>query len=265
MISDNTIISKANVAYIANKLGYVKELNSSERLDQPAFLSTITDYFCIGDKELDKGKPLSIKSFYYILSKIDLGYPISEYSRIEYVESSREQYIDLGIKAVSTTRIETDFQLINDGVTWNTVFGARDSPTTNAFALYRYSPTYLYQWEYGTQYATSSLWNNDTYYSKHHCETNGSTVYIDSSALVCSAQTFSTNYNLYLFASNSGGTVEHYATMRMYFFNLEQDSIKIKLIPLKRKSDGKAGLYDTIGKKFYTSNGTKDFIAGPEL
>lgn len=37
------------------------------------------------------------------------------------------------------------------------------------------------------------------------------------------------------------------------------------IIPVKRKSDNKAGMYDTIGKKFYASGGSQDFIAGPEL
>lgn len=45
----------------------------------------------------------------------------------------------------------------------------------------------------------------------------------------------------------------------IYYFNIKENGKYImKLIPVKRKSDGVIGMYDTIGGKFYTSpNGAK--------
>lgn len=58
---------------------------STERLEQPigsaskpAFLSTITDFFGIGDKSLDQGNPLSVENLGYILDNFILGYPVRE-------------------------------------------------------------------------------------------------------------------------------------------------------------------------------------------
>ena len=45
----------------------------------------------------------------------------------------------------------------------------------------------------------------------------------------------------------------------LYYFNIKENGKYImKLIPVKRKSDGMIGMYDKVGGKFYTSpNGAK--------
>jgi len=45
----------------------------------------------------------------------------------------------------------------------------------------------------------------------------------------------------------------------VYYFNIKENGKYImKLIPVKRKSDGMIGMYDKVGGKFYTSpNGAK--------
>lgn len=40
---------------------------------------------------------------------------------------------------------------------------------------------------------------------------------------------------------------------------------KARLIPCKRKSDNKPGMYDTINRRFLTNIGTGEFTCGPNI
>lgn len=53
----------------------------------------------------------------------------------------------------------------------------------------------------------------------------------------------------------------------LYYLNLydESDEPILLLIPCKRNSDDKLGMYDTVTETFFTNNGTGDFIAGPAV
>ena len=45
----------------------------------------------------------------------------------------------------------------------------------------------------------------------------------------------------------------------------ENDAEVAKFIPCYRKADNKPGMYELIGNVFYPSDGTEDFIAGPNV
>lgn len=53
----------------------------------------------------------------------------------------------------------------------------------------------------------------------------------------------------------------------LYYLNLydESDEPILLLIPCKRNSDDKLGMYDTVTETFFANNGTGDFIAGPAV
>lgn len=50
---------------------------------------------------------------------------------------------------------------------------------------------------------------------------------------------------------------------RLYYAKFyESGELKVSLIPCYRKSDGEIGLYDKVNNKFYTNQGTGEFIKG---
>ena len=50
-----------------------------------------------------------------------------------------------------------------------------------------------------------------------------------------------------------------------YFKAYINNKLKINLIPCYNVQDGTIGMYDTVEGKFYTNQGTGDFIAGPDV
>ena len=67
-------------------------------------------------------------------------------------------------------------------------------------------------------------------------------------------------FQLYLFNS---GTLKLPSKSRIYNFIYSSDGNRlVELIPCKRKSDGVVGMYDLVGRKFYTSPNGVAFIGG---
>lgn len=72
---------------------------------------------------------------------------------------------------------------------------------------------------------------------------------------------FETTTNLGLFGSYSGARKGNY---RFYYADFyDNGTIALSLVPVKRLSDGKLGLYDLVNDVFYINAGTGTFIAGP--
>ena len=69
-----------------------------------------------------------------------------------------------------------------------------------------------------------------------------------------------------LFADFNGASTSfmNYSKIRVY--SLEYNGIEhMKYIPVYRKADNVAGMYDTVNDVFYTNVGTGDFIVGPDV
>lgn len=67
-------------------------------------------------------------------------------------------------------------------------------------------------------------------------------------------------FQLYLFNTHS---LTRYSKSRIYNFIYSSDGNRlVELIPCKRKSDGVIGMYDLVGRKFYTSPNGVAFIGG---
>lgn len=66
-------------------------------------------------------------------------------------------------------------------------------------------------------------------------------------------------FNIYQnIQSNSG-------KMRFFSFVLYDNNEEVlNLFPCYRKSDGKPGMYDIVNRRFYTNDGTGEFIVGPD-
>ena len=83
--------------------------------------------------------------------------------------------------------------------------------------------------------------------------------------------------SFYLFARNRNGAIDYGCEMRLYYFKLfDNGNIVRNLIPCysttivtdvngKSCPSGTKGLYDTVEGKFYTNQGTGEFIAGPDV
>lgn len=72
----------------------------------------------------------------------------------------------------------------------------------------------------------------------------------------------------YLFAGNmaySGGSMVGGSCRIMSFTMTRGSEVVMDLIPVRRKSDGKPGMYDVLNDEFYVNQGSQDFIEGEPL
>lgn len=208
---------------------------------------------------LDDDRILSVGNVYNAVKK---RYDISKYTKLAYLQSSGEQYIDTGYKPNQNTKLEIKFFSYNrvgsTGIcvtdqTWGSNgFGIWD----NAIGVDDYTAYY------DTGYSDTSI-DNSRYLitavlTNNSFSKNGSIVktfgpYND----------FSCPYNITMFCLNRGGATSYYASVRIYYCKIYENDILVRdYIPVKK--DGIAGMYDKIGKKFYSNSGTGTFIEGPE-
>jgi len=88
---------------------------------------------------------------------------------------------------------------------------------------------------------------------------------------VSSKATPATSYpalKVFLFDRNEDGApanpTAYPITMRFSGCRMFENGVLIRnFVPCYRKSDGKPGMYDLVGKQFYTNIGTKEFNLGP--
>ena len=195
------------------------------------------------------------------------------YSVLEYLQSSGTQVIDTGKHGKFNSRFIADclfmpgFQLA-----YVSVFGCAN-PTIMPFAIS--GSDYP-----GSQNSYSAFGNvADKMPNKNILpyfrmiltfdKNSGVVVYaysdIDSlkSTVTLNATSFTENPNSHicLFARGNNGAYERFAKCRIYeYWHYEEDILVQHMIPVKRNSDSKLGMYDTVSRTFYTNVGTGEFI-----
>lgn len=198
---------------------------------------------------------------------------IKNYTEVSYLESTGEQYIDLGLyptESVSRTKITFSF---SDTTSNYAIFGGRNESSKNSFTLFAlnttavngfrfdvnsqnsiatkdaiiFDPAHKYEFEYDGNYA--SITNLNTAESK--------SIYIGPPSTL-------TSYPVCLFCVNTRGTKGTFLKGKIYSFEYEDGGTKLTLIPVL-DSNGVACMYDKVSGKVFYNQGTGNFIAGEIL
>lgn len=191
--------------------------------------------------------------------------PLPEgYTRFEYIESNGGQYIDTELKPDQNMRVRAVFDCVD---TKNTiVFGAR--PTANKselFFLLHAEDTNSFRDDWGSDkqsVPTSSVPTSGTVTVDKN---KNRTVFNGSYTVEHPSSTWSSQYNLYLFAGNNGGAVFNPTSIRLRSFEVWDGDEKVRESVPARRYSGHVGLLDVVNNSFLVSEGDSDFIAGPEV
>ena len=71
---------------------------------------------------------------------------------------------------------------------------------------------------------------------------------------------------MFLFARNNAGSLNDYGACRIYECDIYNNNQIVRSFhPVRRKSDGVLGMYDSITGGFYTNSGSGSFVAGPTI
>ena len=187
-----------------------------------------------------------------------------EYRQVEYIQSNGTQYIDTGVypSEKDKNEIEIEFTIIH--TTYNNnypvIFGTRaGNHTVDQMLIMRETDRSFFRVECGSYHdgaRTIPYTSGEKYivkWSNNYVQFNNNIYKID-----CSTKTTST-YPLALFTLNDGGNYKtfnsHTGTKKIYYAKIKMNNTLVRdFVPVYRKSDNVAGLYDTVNNVFYNIN-----------
>lgn len=183
---------------------------------------------------------------------------LSDYTQLEYIESTGTQYINTNYYPNGNMKYE--LEITNSSIN-GVLFGAYNTTWTDGNGLYTNVGGGNKHWIHYYSNTETSHWstkNEEIVMDKGNLTING--VRVASS----NDKTFNVNNPLYIFAGNMGGNIEQRTKYRLHYFKMYDNNTLVRdFSPVKRKSDNVLGLYDKVNNVFYTNAGTGTFIAGP--
>ena len=182
----------------------------------------------------------------------------SEYTQVDYVTSSGTQYIDTGFKPNNNSRViaEIDFETSSSSAY---AFGYRDGAKTQKFAFSTAENSYIAN--YGTEEKYLGKYSGFDAFSypdkAFTVDRNKTEFFINGVRLgKNSAQEFTCEGNMYIFALNDNGTAGKFATLKLYSMQIYDNGTLVRdFVPCYKGVDNEAGLYDLLNGKFYTNSG----------
>ncbi len=182
------------------------------------------------------------------------------YTQLEYIQSTGIQYINTEFNPNNDTRVDIICEPTATG-TWKGIFGARKSASVDEFGVDIPSAT-LIRSTYGTESQNLTV---STIMQKFSIVKNKNICTVNGAAITNTKQTFTTSFPIRLFDKNSGGSAWGQVSMKLYSCQIYDNDIPVRnFIPCENPSRV-IGLYDLIGKKFYTNAVAGNFTAGPEV
>lgn len=192
-----------------------------------------------------------------VAKKIKTGYlGISDYTAVEYIESSRTQYIDTGyqyangdvVTLICSPLVETGDQVF---------FGSRSTSAYQVASILFGS--WRFQYYLKTAYVVGQKYTITV-------EADGYW-YIDGVSTGLSGNV-QTGMNAYLFALNADPNVEsgnrYPVEGRVWRFTVQRGGVLIHDFAPCVNANSEVGMYDTVNSQFRSNIGTGEFIAGAE-
>ena len=196
---------------------------------------------------------------------------LSDYTQLEYIESTGTQYIDTEYKHnTSKTKYSMEVSITSTPNMYNALFGARtehDSNDAYYVGITNNTNHTTYTCIGGTKVDPISGFNINfnTKYKIDIDPTRGITVNNTLYSIIYKSS-ITSSYNAYIFGFNTNNSINETVNMKLYSFKIYNDNNLVRdFIPVKRKSDNVLGLFDKVNNGFYTNAGTGNFIAGPSI
>jgi len=190
----------------------------------------------------------------------------SEYQQVEYIESTGTQYIDTGYKTTVNTGSYITFITSNSIGTsgHGSIFGARKS-TEKRYHLETWTPDSSRSGSFwiGANEAVTDpkIIPNEKLTIAHSVTTNTSAR--NDNSYVSTAGVSVLSDPLCIFGVNNDTIIGNFSKTKLYaFYIYERYDVVHSYIPVIRKADHKAGLYDTVSNSFLTNSGTGTFLYG---
>jgi len=182
----------------------------------------------------------------------------SGYTRLSYIESTGTQYLDTGFNPNQDTRVVMDCDFPNTSTTcW--IFGARTSTNVNFSMLFVNSKI---RTDYNVAHEIYVTSTSATHIDKNKDVTTVNKTDTVTDGTYTSANTFSSPYSIYLFSTNDAGTAKTCSSGKIKNCKIYDNGTLVRNFVPCVNSSGTVGMYDTVGKTFYSSASSTAFNAG---
>lgn len=275
-------------ALIVGASGYV--IASSNVLSNPTSKNDLVETYASNpiQPDIDEITEYEVKSYYdyidsYLNKEVSLRDIVvpndpnlpNEYSQIQYLQSTRNQYIDTEFYPTNKTEIRANIRFKN--------YNSNYSSDASIFGCSNTAEKQVFQMNFGgnaNQYNQLYCWTNVGY-------SNGDEIknFVVSDSFLEDAffLTFRSGYvsygsvykedllettwqqmsiPMYIFASNSAGTAKILKNYEMFVYDFQiydNGQLVRNFVPCYRNSDEIMGLYDLVEGKFYTSASGTNF------
>ena len=191
------------------------------------------------------------------------GLPL-DYQRVEYLESSGKQIIDLGFKWTYNISTKTDCEMLKKTTIALSCVGARNSGN---IVWGNFSNENNINYTCFGNIVNVMFTQNMVDGQFHVWETNHDGFYLDGvqkTNLSGSDPTLTSKDNTCLFGRyNGSGNIERCGKWKIKSHQTYDNNVLVQnLIPCRHKSDNVLGMYDTVTDTFFTNAGTGEFVAG---
>ena len=190
------------------------------------------------------------------------------YTRLEYIESDGNQYIDSWYNPNYNTELSCKFAH-NEHTIDTPVFWTRWYNSANQYTL----------WSHPTEYGTSTwlsqcLFNSTQKQLVNYAQWTVLEFYYNKSwwkywntTFTWSTRSWSPWYTMIIFGLKTQNTIDsrRFSWKMRYFKISENWVLKRDLYPVKRNSDNVVGMYDTVNKIFYQNLWAWSFTAWPNV
>ena len=189
----------------------------------------------------------------------------AEYQKVEYLYFSGAQYINTGFVPTADTAVEVAFNTSTDGK-W--LFGSRTAyQSKDTYTLHLYTGSNAIWFQYAgtgpSQQTVSAYSGKKTTLKvdKDYMYVNGNK--INSTAFGISGYTNGT-LPMFLGEINNNGSKDGRSFVgNIYSFKVWNGNTLVRdFVPVVRKSDSVAGMYDRVEGKFYSNAGSGSFTVG---
>lgn len=180
----------------------------------------------------------------------------SNFTQLEYIQSSGMQYVDTGFKLNQDTRVVID-ACITEYV-GSYLYGAQVSSGSNFYASGYTGETKLEGW-----FSTIGTVSVDTALKRRVIDHNRNILTTDDGySLTFSAATFQSSNTMFLFGINNGSLLAP-TKAKVFSCQLYDNGTLVRnYIPCKNDA-GEVGLWDDVNSEFYGNAGTGTFATGP--
>ena len=185
----------------------------------------------------------------------------SNYERLEYIENISKSYIDCGLPPKYTF----DYEIKAFVYSGDVVLGHKGYNDNNDYRFFYVNNNYYFDVGGSRLIMNKVMISSSSYYHAKFGNYYINSIYPSKDPPKVTGSTFNETMNgaviknLFLFGENTSMS----AKGKVYFLKIKDSGKFIRyFIPVRRKSDGVIGMYDLVGRKFYTSPNGVAFTGG---